>query len=136
MHFCGDSGYLSVYEKKEKIRKLPSTIQRYCFCKRISIVVTGSEYWHQHSCLVSPPCNIHVPPRSRNFSILVNRVSFIGCANHHNLQGLTTVYTLCKEYIPMSCVVIWPSHIHVASRRSYRSTTACFFYMYSFLCYC
>ena len=43
--------YFTVYETKEKIRKLPSTVQRYCFRKCISIVITGSEYWHQNTCL-------------------------------------------------------------------------------------
>jgi uncharacterized protein YecE (DUF72 family) len=40
-----DDQYFTVYKKKDEIRKLPSAIQRYCFCKRISVVITGSDYW-------------------------------------------------------------------------------------------
>src|SRR5947209_2252416 len=56
---------------------LASTVQRYCFCKCISIIITGSEYWHQSTCLVGPPSHIDITSRSGNFGILVYCVSFI-----------------------------------------------------------
>src|SRR5207302_9988356 len=100
---------VSAYEEKDEIIKLSSTIQRYCFCKRVSIIITGSEYWHKSPCLASPPSDKDIASRSRNFCIHVFRIFFIGCANHHSLQCLTTVYTLCKEYVEVSCVIVCPS---------------------------
>jgi len=34
----------SAYQEKDEIRKLPSAIRRYCFCKRITVIITGPEY--------------------------------------------------------------------------------------------